>query len=241
LLLSGCGLESFIALSAPTTDYTYPSLTFQFTKQDTSADLNQDGDYVFQGFELYYKIYGLAENPENDIGIFDQLGPRGFRRINNYPKDYYSSYPLYHKPLIDLSTLAIGDRNKTFLITIDFNKDLTDAIVSADYPKIYSEASAPISITINAIRRDVPYTVVPYTNEFKRFSADSRTILSVYEQTDDDLSNAAWIDISTTPGPHTARIALYVLSYGFDPMTSSVLYSLPVYLGYLDNLTLPYP
>jgi len=191
---------------------------------------------VFKGFELYYKIYGLTESPENDIGTFEELGTHSFRRINNYTTDQYLSY---HRPLIDLSTLAVGDRSKTFVITIDFSADLRDAGASENYPRIYSEASAPISITINAIRRDVPYAYVGYTYEFKRFSADSRTVLVVYEQTDADLSNTAWTSISSTP--NQARIALYVLSYGFDPLTSSVLYSLPVYLGYLDNVPLPYP
>jgi hypothetical protein len=223
-----------VVLSAPTAIYTVPPLTFQFRKETYNSEAE------FLGFELYYKIYGIdpAESIDNDIGTFDQLGPLGFRRINNYPTDQYLSY---HRPLIDMSGASDPNRSASFVVSIDFNVDLTNATDSANYPKIYDSdtSPAPRRFTINIIRRDVAYTYVGYQTEFKRFSADSRTVLVVYEHTDSDLSSAAWTAISTTP--NKVRIALYALSYGFDPVTSSVLYSLPVYLGYLDNVQLPYP
>jgi hypothetical protein len=242
-LLSGCGLESFLVLSAPTPILSgRPSLAFQFKKETYNNELDSSLRPAFLGFELYYKIYGMGESPDNDndIATFDQLGPRGFRRINNNLTD---QYPSYHRPLIDMSSDSDPNRSAEFLITIDFNADLTNADASADFPKIYPDASAPNPgpITINAIRRDENYSYVGLENEFKRFSADSRPYLVVFEAppTDNDLSAAAWSAISTFP--YQAKIALYVLSYGFDQDTNSVLYSLPVFLGSLDTVVFPHP
>ncbi len=241
LSLSGCGLESFLVLSAPTPILSgQPSLAFQFRKETYNNELDSMGRPAFLGFELYYKIYGLTESVENAIGTFDELATHSFRRINNDATDQYLSY---HRPLVDMSSASDPNRSAAFLITIDFNADLTNATASADYPKIYPDATAPNPgpITINTIRRDETYIVSPFQNEFKRFSADiDRPFLVVFDgTTDNDLSTAAWQAISNFP--FTAKIALYVLSYGFDQDTSSVLYSLPVYLGYLDNITFPHP
>jgi len=240
LLLSGCGLESFLVLSAPTAIYTgLPPQAFQFRKETYNNELDSMLRPAFLGFELYYKIYGLTESVENDIGTFDELASR-FRRINNFPTDQYLSY---HRPLIDMSSATDLNRPASFVITIDFNVDLTDATASASFPKIYPDATAPdpVPITINAIRRDETYSYVGLENEFKRFSADSRPYLTVFEAppTDNDLSTAAWTAISNFP--YQAKIALYVLSYGFDQDTNSVLYSLPVFLGSLDTVVFPHP
>ncbi len=241
MLLSGCGLESYLTLSAPTAIYSgLPPQTFQFRKETYNSETDNTTvppTPIFLGFELYYKIYGLTESIENSIGTFDELVTK-FRRVNNYPKDQYSSY---HRPLIDISSATDPNRFLQFVITIDFNVDLTDAVASANYPRIFPDATAPnpAPITINAIRRDETYSYIGFETEFKRFAADSRSYLTVFESGDNDLSTAAWGAISNFPWQ--AKIALYVLSYGFDPNTNSVLYSLPVFLGSLDTVVFPHP
>jgi len=228
-------LESFIVLSQPVADISAnTSYLFRFTK---TVDNNEA---EFLGFELYYKLYGLTQSVENDIGTFDELATHSFRRINDPNKDNSLAY---HRPLIDMSDPFDPNRPVEFTITIDFSKDLTSPLTTeAGYPKISPNgAPDPDPITIIDIRRDVPYSsAVPGRQyEFKRFSIDTDTPgVELFPKTDSDLSNEAWTDISTS---HQAKISLYVLSYGFDPATSSVLYSRPVWLGSLDTVTFPYP
>jgi hypothetical protein len=158
----------------------------------------------------------------------------------------------YAKPLIDMhSPTYDANRAAQFIITVDFS-DLISAQPNP-YPKVYSDdpiilppdpdpdVVAPIPIAINALRRDVAYSSSGRETEFKRFTNDDD---SAFASTDTysfggDLSDTAWSAISTSP--NQAQVALYVLSYGFDSSTSSVLYSDPVYLGAINNIQFPVP
>jgi len=232
LLLSGCGLESFVVLSEPKAVLTAPPYTFQFRKLSTNGDTFDEP--FFKGFELYYKIYGPLESIDNEANTLDELTTKkGFKRMNGKPP--YTE--AISKPLIPI---ALDLRSEEFIITIDFT-DFTDVYSSTDYPKIYSESGISTPISITEVRRNVRYTLAGRSDEFKRFS--NEPVYAEFEASDTDLSSAAWSEISdSTPGG-PVQIVLFVLSYGYDPnsTTNPAQYSRPVWLGSLVNIYFPYP
>jgi hypothetical protein len=135
---------------------------------------------------------------------------------NNTVKDFPGTLNL---PLIRASVAALGA--SVARVKIDFS-DMSDSL--KQYPKVtVLNSGGSTTFEILATRRSVAALSL---TEFKRFTefetADITASNSdVTAQVDADIGNsvAVWV-------------ACFAASWGFDPSTISIVYSIPVLLGY---------
>lgn len=208
-LLSACGLEQYLLLKPPVAVINVGTQQFQFR---ATAD---NSESEFRGFEVYYKIYRQSDSIDLDINTIEDLRSKSFQRMNN---DLTDRKDAISKPLIPI---AILDRGKEFVVTIDFSGDLS----LPSLPQITANDLILTSpFTINDARRGVTYPDAGYLDRFKRF-AD-------FEANDQDISSQIWADISAAID---VQLVAYVLSYGRDVINNTDAYSQPVWLGVISR------
>ena len=238
LLLNTCGLERFIQLHPPSNPEKGGDNRVSFTK--TTA--NSEPEFI--GFDLYYKFYGLLDDPYSDLNAiveFEDLEARGFRRIH-YSTDKEGKI---ERPLIGID---LNDRypeepppadntNDEFTLTAYLSGAPTDELTlkePIEYPIIIDDGTpalidgtepqltgpVPILIEITDIRRDV----YDSTNDsYKRFSD--------FSSGDADISSI-WSDIELG---YPIQFAVYAVSYGYDISNFRPLYSKPEILGIIER------
>jgi len=214
----GCGLEQYPdLLSSPEKLEPVPGY-FQFRKTTSNGDPIREPDFL--GFELYYKVYQFGDDSAINadvaaIGSQDDLAGRQIRRLNA-AEDRVGNLA---KPLVEI---ALADRTKEVLITVDFSGDLSP---STPYPRI-TDSGTPLlveRVDEQDTRRAVNYTDLGFQDRFKSFAE--------FEQTDGDITPAIWDDITSN---QTLKLVLYVVSYGRDVINNRELFSRPVWLGAIN-------
>lgn len=236
LLFSGCGLDEYYVLDAPTTvnnepsvsssTYTsqtvYSSAYFDFLTKESSSDNNKsEGDFVFEGTAVYYKIYNNYSTMNSHISTVSSLSnsTNASSSANKIIQDYKyvqlgtSSGSI--SPLIPSS----GSDQRVYIRLTNYGSD--------------SEYSARIEISSSG---SVTATYVPRrtgnskTFDFGRkynsnYQLDSSGDYYYPAQGDDDVY---WS--STTSQENMWYVNLYAVSVGRDNSFTSY-YSDVLYLG----------
>jgi hypothetical protein len=225
LILSGCGLESFVFLNPPIAEILGSDSKFQFTAGSSNNETE------FRGFEVYYKIYDPADSIDTSFNTFEEMVLKSFIRINNGPSvDTQNSLS---RPLIKVhySTVpAENDRGKNLRAIIDFSNP---SKTTGEYPQITTVGIISDSlyqpVLINEARRGITYTLPNPPNEFKRFCDFARN--------DQDISPS--IFDSYISQNFQIVLVLFAISYGIDTGTNLEVYSQPVWLGD-EKITFPF-
>ena len=230
LLLNTCGIEQYLQLQPPS-DPTNIGDLFTFKK----TLFNSETEFI--GFDLYYRIYNLLEDPDLDEIIeFEDLGANGFSRIHaSDDVEANIQRPLIRIQPNDRTPAASPPDNDEFTLTVDFSG--TSPLVEP-FPIIFDDGTStlidspeddslalpgppPILIEITDIRRDV------YDD-----SDDSYKQFSDFSEGDADIDTDIWDDIDLGLD---VKIVLYVVCYGYDFVNFRSLYSEPVKLGTIER------
>ena len=214
-LFLGCGIPSYPSLIAPDTVLpTSPESGLEFTFMIPTAN----DDDIFEGFELYYKLYtgtqeadGLIELESGSVVDFATLQQAGFASM----LDASDSSGEAVRPLLPLSDDVENDA--TAELVLDFSP-----IIAAE-PSQFPEIVIEDVVTRLARNRAVPGNQAVAAGFF----------------TDDFAAADGDIPIGYDPesvNPEDLRIyiAMYILSYGNDiPSLEFNIYSQPSFAGYI--------
>ncbi|MFP4372884.1 MAG: hypothetical protein ACLFPO_00970 [Spirochaetaceae bacterium] len=223
LLLSSCGIESTVFIAGPRPDEVdlVPAtdterITFLHNEDDNDSD-------EFRGYDLYYKLYEAEDGQwgcepgdpcrnDRDYILNDpvQTGPSRLRG-RDYRRLIQGNSP-GQTPNIPVSS---GIKGNEFDVEIDISGGGAGGTPEDAFTATWPDDT----VTLN---RDVSQG-----GTHKRFLDDN-----AYEDTDDDISHIE-SDIAEVIADNNLYVAVYSLGYGVDPGSLQVLYSEPVYLGYV--------
>lgn len=205
VFLSSCGLVRTISLFPPNEQDIVEEFEGQ-AKFEHNTDNAIYGD-AFQGYELYYKIYGNSdaqreriETEENavldpDFDARPRLRNRGFQRLRWEPGSEQRQ-----RPLIDL----VAERDTPVEVTVDFT-GIDNGGPFVSWERADGEPE----------RRELRRTIAPgdpdvFTTDAADYSPGEH----------DDVDSDAAED-----GDGGFQIVVYVLAYGFDPDERVAVYS----------------
>ena len=205
LFLASCGLVRTISLFPPNEDQIDDELSGESTFVH-NTDNSIYGD-AFQGYELYYKVYGLSESQEDlvtteenavldpDFEARPRLENRGFQRLRWEPAGGRRQ-----RPIVDLA----DQRDVAVEVVLNF------AELDSNGPFVRWRR-ADGSVEIRQLRRTVA------RGESRDFSSS----LGDYTPADhDDVDSGAGDD-----GDGGFQVVVYVLAYGIDPEELVAIYS----------------
>ena len=216
ILHAGCGIPSYPSLDAPGIVLQYPNpdsgLEFVF-------DIPIDNDStIFEGFEVYYRLYSGTELADNLIerdrqAIINRvtLEQRGYRRFY----DTQTTSPLdVSRPLLELTSAQKNDA--TLDVILDFST-LISSTAPSTYPvAIIDEESIPLARNASSD---------PKTLTLKGFFPDALAT------TDADVPSSYVPGSTDSAG--SLYVSVYVLSYGNDLPLDPNIYSQPAWAGYI--------
>ena len=228
ILAVACGIPSYPYLAPPPLETVeYPTSPEAGLKFEYGIPVSNNAT-IFEGFDLYYKLYSAIDREENLIES-DRLSSINQRRLEENlfrrlyePSSAPEDQPI--RPLIELSDAQKSDGD--LRVILDFSYLNEQIYVKA----FFGETDSPDLTEITDLARDVS---VPED------SAEG-SLAPVYK----GFTAAEFLpgdgDLPVTYDPEndataTLYVALYVLSYGNDYQTSLNfnLYSEPLYLGFI--------
>ena len=236
LALAGCGLEpNPIGLLLPPVNVSELSTQiFQFTPPDLSSltPLEKAAlDAIWVGFEIYYKLFPASVTaPPSAFNSVEDMLLASYHRLNNSGegqnnpstnKDVPGSLKL---PLIRASVFVLGAAVSK--VIVDFS-NMADTL--QQYPKVtvLDEVDSTTFEIVGARRSVASLT------EFKRFTEFATEDVAA---SDSDVTSEVSSEISSGTA---VWVACFAASWGFDPGTASVVYSIPVLLGY-ESIVFPH-
>lgn len=188
----------------------------------------------FQGYELYYRFYGSSGeinfNLQN-VSEAQLTSVYGYRQVcSGEDEGTSSSQSLHtHKPLIPV---PLADRNRAFLITVDFINPL--APMSGQPIVTYDGTVQSISIRRNVEDANTSSSTHGECKPYVPLLVGSDP--HAYQETDRDIGVTMWNIVKPDGGTGSVFMAVYALSYGLRDFSTDI-YSLPVYLGSIEITT----
>ena len=211
----GCGIPSYPSLIAPDTVLpTSPESGLEFTFLIPT----ENDDDIFEGFELYYKLYtgtqeaeGLIEAETDSIVDFAALQQAGFVSMI----DASTSSGEAVRPVLPLSEAVEND--STIQLIIDFSTII--AAEPSQFPEIVLEDIVTQLARNRAVQGNQAVAAGFFTDDFAAADGDMPIGYDPESANPDDLR---------------LYISMYILSYGNDiPSLEFDIYSLPKYAGYI--------
>lgn len=218
VFFSACGLDTFYYLDPPISiDFIdeSESLSNDPSKKFVSfatASSNADNADIFQGSSVYYKIYNSPDQLFNNKKSIENIN----KEYTNQGMELLISWGYQPLTTNKVDTVNLVSAGQTKAVTIRL----------ANATQTNPGYAYPANITVDGQSIGVPVRSV----ENKTFSfsstADSKSIYSLPEEGQEDVS------FSTGAGTSTWYVALYAVSTGMSPSLTP-LYSQVVYLGSL--------
>jgi hypothetical protein len=213
-MLASCGTEEYVYLYAPS-EYNSPSSTS--LTRNMLHNTNNEGS-IFQGYQLYYKIYGCTSPTEAPALAATEAS--AIESSSSSPDVVYTKLTSTYgyKPVLAFQTS--GKRISTPIVKIA-STDTGHSIYASfefDSGSASIEDTTASSIESFLIRRSVSDSDSSSTTGYKEFS-DLRTAAA-----DTD-------DVVTTNGSAHYWIRIYALAYGLNSTTWTNVYSSPAVLA----------
>lgn len=211
ILLTACGIQSFIYLEKPERSGHDPSnledLSQRYCEFNTAdtANATQAAGYI-KGTEIYYRIYERENDCKNDKSIIDDYNAKHPVAAAKYLEETKKYYRLETNQI--LTRPLIGTHSA----------DVTVRFRLQDYG---SPAIDPAQLTINGVSRGIPRRDGRIQNNNKIFNKDNIAI------GDDDVQAA-----SSSGTEAYWYVRFYAVSYGYTS-TFSTLHSPLEDIGYI--------
>lgn len=209
MLITGCGIESFIYLEKPQRLAHDPSniedLSKRYCEFKTADSANTAG--YFQGTEIYYRIYERKNDCQNES-----------KQINQYNDNNPFAAAQYLETTKKYYRLATNQTSTRPLIGTH-SSDVTVRFRLQDYG---APVSDPARLTVNGGSQGTPQRNNSLPNNKRSFASQYIAV------NDDDVERSS---VSSEINPYWC-INFYAVSYGYTP-TFSTLYSQLEYLGYI--------
>jgi hypothetical protein len=244
----GCGLPDSFFLQPPVvnTQATPLNPVFRIVGTDRGADTGA----TFQGYELYYKFYGLDSETSSDATSYGtgstntDLIQGGFHRLclgtslSGLTADTTAGFA--SAPLVNIAQLDQANIGQSYTVEIRLN-DLSIPVPPAPPTGlagslsyyIYIPPGAPAATSYEEVRR---FVNLPTGTGCKTFgSALISGVANNYAPgADVDLSGTVWARVPGNNG--YIFVMIYALSYGKSIVDGTPIYSSPVSLGYTKIL-----
>ena len=212
ILLTACGIQSFIYLEKPQRSGHDPSnladLSRRYCEFNTADEQNiaAAGGY-FQGTEIYYRIYERKNDCENDrsqINKYNDDNPFSAAQYLETSKRYYrlATDQISTRPLIGIQSSNVTVRFRLQ----DYGTPVTD----------------PAQLTVNGNRRGIPRRDAGIPSNKRIFDREKIAV------GDDDVQRSS---VPSEPNAYWC-VNFYAVSYGYTT-TFTTLYSELEPLGYI--------